>query len=129
MQGLADGYFVAPYTVGDYLAGLLGQTPVSHRRPGLHSEAEDGINDEIKRWLSVGGTKSPDHYHRELGKIVWDYCGMARDKNGLEKAISRDPGPARGVLRRTSGCSATTRASTSPWRRSPAWPTSSSSAS
>ena len=90
MQGLADGYFVAPYTVGDYLAGLLGQTPVSTDDPAF-KEAEAGINDEIKRWLSVGGTKSPEHYHRELGKLVWDYCGMARDKNGLEKAISEIP--------------------------------------
>ncbi len=90
MQGLADGYFVAPYTVGDYLAGLLGQTPVSTDDPAF-KEAENGINDEIKRWLSVGGTKSPEHYHRELGKMVWDYCGMARDKNGLEKAISEIP--------------------------------------
>jgi succinate dehydrogenase / fumarate reductase flavoprotein subunit len=90
MQGLADGYFVAPYTVGDYLAGLLGQTPVSTDDP-VFVEAEAGINDEIKRWLSVGGTKSPEHYHRELGKLVWDYCGMARDKNGLEKAISEIP--------------------------------------
>jgi len=90
MQGLADGYFVAPYTVGDYLAGLLGQTPVSTDDPAF-KEAEAGINDEIKRWLSVGGTKSPEHYHRELGKLVWDYCGMAREKNGLEKAISEIP--------------------------------------
>jgi len=90
MQGLADGYFVAPYTVGDYLAGLLGQTPVSTNDP-VFQQAEAGINDEIKRWLSVGGTKSPEHYHRELGKLVWDYCGMAREKNGLEKAISEIP--------------------------------------
>ena len=90
MQGLADGYFVAPYTVGDYLAGLLGQTPVSTDDP-VFQQAEAGINDEIKRWLSVGGTKSPEHYHRELGKLVWDYCGMAREKNGLEKAISEIP--------------------------------------
>ena len=90
MQGLADGYFVAPYTVGDYLAGLLGQTPVSTDDPAF-KQAEAGINDEIQRWLSVGGTKSPEHYHRELGKLVWDYCGMAREKNGLEKAISEIP--------------------------------------
>jgi len=90
MQGLADGYFVAPYTVGDYLAGLLGQAPVSTDDPAFR-EAEAGINDEIKRWLSVGGTKSPEYYHRELGKLVWDYCGMAREKSGLEKAISEIP--------------------------------------
>jgi len=90
MQGLADGYFVAPYTVGDYLAGLLGQTPVSTDDP-VFKESEHGIRDEVNRWMSVGGTKSPEHYHRELGKLVWDYCGMARDKNGLEKALSEIP--------------------------------------
>ena len=90
MQGLADGYFVAPYTVGDYLSGLLGQSPVPTDDPAF-AEAEAGIDDEIKRWTSVGGTKSPEHYHRELGKLVWDYCGMARDRNGLEKALSEIP--------------------------------------
>jgi len=87
MQGLADGYFVAPYTVGDYLAGLLGQTPVSTSDP-VFSQAVQSVNEDMHRWISVGGTKSPDFYHRELGKLVWHYCGMARDKNGLEKAIS-----------------------------------------
>jgi succinate dehydrogenase / fumarate reductase flavoprotein subunit len=90
MQGLADGYFVAPYTVGDYLAGLLGQTPVSTDDP-VFKESEQDIRDETSRWISVGGTKSPEYYHRELGKLVWDYCGMARDKNGLEKALSEIP--------------------------------------
>jgi succinate dehydrogenase / fumarate reductase flavoprotein subunit len=90
MQGLADGYFVAPYTVGDYLAGLLGHAPVSTDDPAF-KESELGIRDEVKRWISVGGTKSPEHYHRELGKLVWDHCGMARDKNGLEKALSEIP--------------------------------------
>jgi succinate dehydrogenase / fumarate reductase flavoprotein subunit len=90
MQGLADGYFVAPYTVGDYLAGLLGQTPVGTDDPAF-TQAEAGIRDEVKRWMSVGGTKSPEHYHRELGQLVWDYCGMARDKNGLEKALTEIP--------------------------------------
>ncbi len=90
MQGLADGYFVIPYTIGDYLAGLLGQAPVSTDDPAF-SEAEAGIDDEIHRWMSVGGTRSVDHYHRELGKLVWDYCGMERERNGLEKAIVEIP--------------------------------------
>jgi succinate dehydrogenase / fumarate reductase flavoprotein subunit len=90
MQGLADGYFVAPYTVGDYLAGLLGQSPVSTDDP-VFAQAEGEIRDEVRRWISVGGTKSPEHYHRELGKLVWDYCGMARDKTGLEKALGEIP--------------------------------------
>jgi succinate dehydrogenase / fumarate reductase flavoprotein subunit len=90
MQGLADGYFVIPYTVGDYLAGLLGQAPVSIDDPAF-AQAEDEVRDEIKQWMAVGGTKSVDYYHRELGKLVWDYCGMARDRAGLEKALSEIP--------------------------------------
>jgi succinate dehydrogenase / fumarate reductase flavoprotein subunit len=90
MQGLADGYFVAPYTIGDYLSGLLGQPAVGTDDP-VFVQAEAAVNDDVNRWLSVNGTKSVDHYHRELGKIVWDQIGMARDKVGLEKAISEIP--------------------------------------
>ncbi len=90
MQGLADGYFVIPYTIGDYLAGLLGQPAVGTDDP-VFAQAEAEVHSEIRRWMSVGGTKSVDHYHRELGKLVWDYCGMARDRVGLEKALSEIP--------------------------------------
>ncbi len=90
MQGLSDGYFVLPYTIGDYLAGKLGSTPVPTSDP-VFTESVSSIEDQTKRWLSVKGTKSVDWYHRELGKIVWDYIGMERDKNGLEKAISEIP--------------------------------------
>lgn len=87
MQGLADGYFVAPYTVGDYLAGLLGQPTVGTDDPAF-TTAVARAQDDVKRWIAVNGTKSPEHYHRELGKIIWNECGMARDKAGLERAIS-----------------------------------------
>lgn len=87
MQGLADGYFVAPYTVGDYLAGLLGQPTVDVNDP-VFTSAVQNVKDQMNKWISIGGTKSPDYFHRELGKIMWDNCGMAREKNGLEKAIS-----------------------------------------
>ncbi|MCU0268446.1 MAG: fumarate reductase/succinate dehydrogenase flavoprotein subunit [Acidimicrobiales bacterium] len=90
MQGLADGYFVAPYTIGDYLAGMLGDPVVPTSDP-VFTLAEAALRDDINRWLSVGGTRSVDHYHRELGKIVWDQIGMARDRNGLEKAIAEIP--------------------------------------
>jgi succinate dehydrogenase / fumarate reductase flavoprotein subunit len=90
MQGLADGYFVIPYPVGDYLSGLLGRPPVATDDPAF-KQAETVVRDEIRQWMSVGGTKSVDYYHRELGKLVWDYCGMARDKAGLEKAIGEIP--------------------------------------
>jgi succinate dehydrogenase / fumarate reductase flavoprotein subunit len=90
MQGLADGYFVIPYTIGDYLAGLLGQEPVPIDDPAF-KDAESALRDEIHRWMSVNGTKSVDYYHRALGRIVWDRCGMARERAGLEKAITEIP--------------------------------------
>ena len=90
MQGLADGYFVIPYVLGDYLAGMLGDPVVPTSDP-VFAQAEAGVRDDVARWLSVNGTRSVDHYHRELGKIVWDYCGMGRNKAGLEKALSEIP--------------------------------------
>ena len=87
MQGLADGYFVLPYTIGDYLAPRLGSDPVSLDDP-VFKEAEQGVRERVRQFLSIGGTKSPDYFHRELGKLVWDYIGMARNANGLEKAIT-----------------------------------------
>ena len=90
MQGLADGYFVAPNTIGDYLAGLLGQAPLSTEDPAFTTSVA-AVQDDMRRWIAVGGTKSPEYYHRELGKIVWDCCGMARDKSGLEKALTEIP--------------------------------------
>jgi len=90
MQGLADGYFVLPYTIGDYLSGLLGTKAVPTDDDEF-ATAEAALTAEVDKWLSVGGTKSVDHYHRELGKIMWDYCGMARDQAGLEKALAEIP--------------------------------------
>ena len=87
MQGLADGYFVLPYTIGDYLAPRLGDVPVPTDDP-VFKAAEQGVRERIRHFLSIGGTKSPDHFHRELGKLVWDYIGMARNATGLEKAIT-----------------------------------------
>ncbi len=87
MQGLADGYFVLPYTIGNYLAPKLGETPLATDAPEF-TEAIQEVTDRTNAWLAVNGTKSVEYYHRELGKLAWDYIGMARDKNGLEKAIS-----------------------------------------
>ena len=86
MQGLADGYFVLPNTISDYLAPQLGTDPVPTDHPEfVKTEAE--VHDRTQRYLSTNGTRSVDHFHRELGKILWDYCGMGRNKAGLEKAI------------------------------------------
>ena len=90
MQGLADGYFVLPYTIGDDLAGRLGATVVPTDDP-VFVEAEAAVQGQVDRFMSIGGTRSVDWFHRELGKIVWDYIGMERTKEGLEKALSEIP--------------------------------------
>jgi succinate dehydrogenase / fumarate reductase flavoprotein subunit len=90
MQGLSDGYFVLPYTVPNYLADMLGQGAVPTDDP-VFAAAEQEVRDRTNRFLSIGGTRSVDHFHRELGKIMWDNCGMARSQATLEKAISEIP--------------------------------------
>jgi succinate dehydrogenase / fumarate reductase flavoprotein subunit len=90
MQGLADGYFVVPYTIGDYLAPLLGKPSVGTDDPAF-AEAEKKVADGTQRLLSIKGTRSVDDIHRELGKVLWDNCGMGRTEQSLEKAISEIP--------------------------------------
>lgn len=84
MQGLADGYFVIPYTLGDYLA-KLGPKPVDANHPAF-AEAREGVKKQVAKFLSMKGTKTVDEYHRDLGHIMWEYCGMARTEEGLIKA-------------------------------------------
>lgn len=84
MQGLADGYFVIPYTIGDYLA-TLPYEKVSTDRPEF-KEAENNVKERIDKLLSIKGTKAVDEFHRELGHIMWEYCGMSRSDAGLRKA-------------------------------------------
>ena len=91
MQGLADGYFVLPYTIANGLAGKLGQPVVPTDHPAF-LEAEAAVNSRYNGYLSTKGTRSVDWFHRELGKIVWDYCGMERTAEGLEKALGEIPG-------------------------------------
>ena len=79
MQGLADGYFVLPATVGDYIArGGYAKIDASH--PAV-KDAEREVNERTKRLMSIGGTKSADQLHRELGNVLWTDCGMARSKD------------------------------------------------
>ena len=87
MQGLSDGYFVLPYTIGNYLAPKLGEKVVPTDDP-VFKQAEAEVTDGINKYLSVKGTRTVDYFHRELGKIMWDECGMARNANGLQKALS-----------------------------------------
>jgi succinate dehydrogenase / fumarate reductase, flavoprotein subunit len=90
MQGLSDGYFVLPYTISNYLAEWLNK-PIPDESHEEFKKAEAAARDRFKRFMSIGGTRSPDHFHRELGKIIWDYCGMERTREGLEKALSEIP--------------------------------------
>jgi succinate dehydrogenase / fumarate reductase, flavoprotein subunit len=87
MQGLADGYFVVPYTLGDYLADDIRTGSISTQDPAFE-EAERSVQDQINRLMSIGGSKSVDYFHKALGKIMWDKCGMARSEEGLKQAIS-----------------------------------------
>jgi succinate dehydrogenase / fumarate reductase flavoprotein subunit len=89
MQGLADGYFVLPYTIGNYLANRLNEK-VTTDRPAFAAAAAE-TQDRLKRLLGGSGKRSVDSFHRELGRICWDYCGIARNAAGLQKALSLIP--------------------------------------
>jgi succinate dehydrogenase / fumarate reductase flavoprotein subunit len=90
MQGLSDGYFVLPYTIGNELAPMLNKPVPGTSHPEFR-KAEEEARQRFNGYLAVNGTKSPDFFHRELGKIIWDYCGMERTQQGLEKALSEIP--------------------------------------
>ena len=90
MQGLSDGYFVLPYTIGNGLAPLLGKVMPGIDHPEFKA-AEETARERYKAYLAINGTKSPDYFHRELGKIIWDYCGMERTEEGLKKALELLP--------------------------------------
>ncbi|MEA2625265.1 MAG: succinate dehydrogenase / fumarate reductase, flavoprotein subunit [Candidatus Binatota bacterium] len=87
MQGLADGYFVIPYTIGHYLAGTNIQK-IDERHPEVRKVEED-VRERVRRLVSANGKRSPDSFHRELGLIVWNHCGMARNEGGLRDAIGK----------------------------------------
>src|SRR5204863_4656324 len=86
----ADGYFVLPATIGDYLAPLLGQKPVP-TDDAVFTDSRNAVAEQVRALLATKGTKSVDHYHRELGKVLWDNCGMARSEQSLTKALSAIP--------------------------------------
>ena len=89
MQGLADGYFILPYTIGNYLATQYqGEISTDHE---AFAEAENAVRAKIDRLLNVKGTRSADDFHRDLGKIMWQYCGMARSEEGLKTALEEIP--------------------------------------
>ena len=89
MQGLCDGYFVVPYTIGGYLAGQKpGAVDTSHPE---FQKVENDVKERTQRLLSIQGKRTVDDFHRALGKIIWDQCGMARNKAGLEQALRDIP--------------------------------------
>ena len=87
MQGLADGYFVIPYTIGNYLADEI-RTPVIPTDHPAFAEAEKAVASRMDHLMSIKGTKTVDNFHKHLGKIMWEKCGMARNATGLQEAIS-----------------------------------------
>ncbi len=90
MQGLADGYFVLPYTVGNYLSeqGIASAGTVTTEHPAF-AEVEAAVQARVEKLLSINGTQSARSFHKRLGKIIWDECGMARSREGLEGAIQQ----------------------------------------
>ena len=86
MQGLADGYFVIPYTIGDYLADEIrvNAIPTSH---DAFDDAEKKVSERIQRLKNINGKQTVEELHKKLGKIMWEYCGMARNEAGLTKAL------------------------------------------
>jgi len=89
MQGLADGYFIIPYTIGDYLANTT-LTPVSENTPEVKDIVGE-VKQRLEKLMQIGkrGSKSVDYYHRELGRVMWDYCGMSRTEEGLKFALGK----------------------------------------
>ena len=96
MQGLADGYFVIPYTIGEYLAknkveGITTDHPE-------FKKAEDEANNKIKLLMNINGKRTPSSFHRELGNLMWNNVGMARNEKTLKTAIEKDPTDSRRIL-------------------------------
>jgi len=87
MQGLADGYFVLPYTIGDYLADDIRTGPISTDTKEF-DEAEKAVKDKIDSLINNKGSKTVDYFHKKLGKIIWNKCGMSRNQKGLKEAIN-----------------------------------------
>ncbi len=90
MQGLADGYFVLPNTINGYLAPLLGESVVPTDDPAF-KESERAVDEQVHKMLSINGKRTVDDIHRELGRVLWDNCGMSRTEQSLSKALSEIP--------------------------------------
>jgi succinate dehydrogenase / fumarate reductase flavoprotein subunit len=89
MQGLADGYFIIPATIGDYLART--RFPAVDAGHAAFRQAERDVRDRAGRLIEIGGRRTVESFHRELGKLMWEHCGMARNEAGLTEALRRLP--------------------------------------
>jgi succinate dehydrogenase / fumarate reductase flavoprotein subunit len=89
MQGLADGYFILPYTIGDYLATAKFKPVKTEDAP--FKEVQQSIEQMVKKLMSINGKKTVEEFHRELGRIMWEYVGMGRNRAGLRKALAEIP--------------------------------------
>src|SRR4051794_22889269 len=89
MQGLADGYFVIPNTIGSYLAPMVGKRPSVDAAE--FKAAEKAVHDRTAQFLGINGRRTVDSFHRELGLLMWELCGMARTEKSLTRALSRLP--------------------------------------
>ena len=87
MQGLADGYFVIPYTMGNYLSDEIRTKHIPTDHPAF-VEAEKAVADRINQLMNIKGKQTVESFHKRLGKIMWDKCGMARNAEGLKQAIA-----------------------------------------
>jgi len=88
LQACVDGYFIAPYTVGNYLAGEIKSGKVSTDHPAFE-EAEKSVREQLEKLISIKGSKTSDHYHKALGRIIWDLVGLERSEEGLKDAIQK----------------------------------------
>jgi succinate dehydrogenase / fumarate reductase, flavoprotein subunit len=86
MQGLADGYFVIPYTIGNYLADEIATKPIPLSHESFE-QTEKSVKDRIETLMNIKGKQTVESFHKRLGKIMWEKCGMARNENGLKEAI------------------------------------------
>jgi succinate dehydrogenase / fumarate reductase flavoprotein subunit len=105
MQGLADGYFVIPYTLGNYLADEIRTAAIPTDHPAF-VETEKAVSDRINTLMNIKGKQTVESFHKRLGKIMWDKCGMARNEKGLQEGHCRNSGIEKRILERCTG----------PWR-------------
>ena len=99
MQGLADGYFVIPYTIGNYLADEIAYNAIPTDHPAF-VEAEKEVRDRIETLMNIKGKQTVESIHKRLGKIMWDKCGMARNAQGLQEAIAEIQAIEKRILER-----------------------------